>query len=128
MPMRPHTHRSPAAGQAPPPNAAPDVIDASALNERLRRAAGFRVDGPEGRIGTLSALVPGDLGIRPDRLRVDVGVFLRREIEIPVGDVRAVEPVRRRVVVRAAPRLTRPARAEVARRVRRFVHAAGAPH
>jgi len=124
--MRPHIHRPLRAGEAPRRDAAAEVIDAStALNERLRRAVGFRVDGPEGRVGTLSAFVPGDLGIRPGRLRVDVGVFLRRETEIPVADVCDIDLVRRRVVVRAAPRLPRPARAQVARRVRRFVHAAG---
>ena len=115
------------AGEAPPPARRPtDVVDTSGvLAERLRRALGFRVDGPEGRIGTLRALVPGDLGAEP-RLRVDVGLFVRREIGIPLATVREIDAERRRVLVDTVPKIPRRARAEVARCVRRFVHASGA--
>jgi len=111
------------AGEAPRPGRPSDVIDASAvLAERIRRAVGFRVDGPEGRIGTLRALVPGDLGAEP-RMRVDVGLFIRSEVGIPLGEVREVDSQRRRVLVDNVPKIPRRARAEVARCVRRFVHA-----
>jgi hypothetical protein len=103
-----------------------DVTDASGvLAERLRRAVGFRVDGPAGRIGKVRALVPGDLGAVP-QVRVDVGLFIRNEIGIPLDDVREVDRERRRVVVSSVPRIPRRGRAEHARRVRRFVRTSGA--
>jgi hypothetical protein len=95
------------------------------LAERLRRAVGFRVDGPEGRIGRVRALVPGDLGVVP-QVRVDVGLFVRKEIRIPLDDVREVDRERRRVLVDSVPRIPRRGRAELARRVRRFVRTSGA--
>lgn len=112
-------------GSAPRHDGPADVVDTSTvLAERLRRAVGFRVDGPEGRVGTLRALVPGDLGTEPG-LRVDVGLFIRREVGIPLRDVREVDPDRRRVLVARVPRIPRRGRAELARRVREFLHASG---
>jgi hypothetical protein len=125
MSTRPHIPPT-RAGNVPRPGRSTDVVDPSAvLAERLRRAVGFRVDGPEGRVGTLRALVPGDLGAEP-RLRVDVGLFIRREVGVPLRDVREVDPDRRRVLVASVPRIPRRGRAELARRVRRFLHASGA--
>ena len=113
------------AGEAPRPDRPTDVVRASAvLAERVRRAVGFRVDGPEGRIGTLRALVPGDLGAEP-RMRVDVGLFIRRAVDIPLRDVREVDSERRRVLVHRVPTIPRRPRAELARVVRRFMRASG---
>jgi hypothetical protein len=121
-------HQHTWAGEAPPrPGRPAEVVDSSAvLAERMRCAAGFRVDGPEGRVGTVRAFVPGDLGTVPDRLRVDVGLFMRSSIWIPLRHVRHVDPERRRVLVRRVPTTPRRGHADIARRVRRFVHTSGA--
>jgi hypothetical protein len=106
MTTRHHTHPR-RTGELPGPDRAPDVIHASAvLAEQLRRATGYRVDGPEGRIGTLRALVPGDLGADP-LMRVDVGLFIRNEVGIPLADVHRVDGGRRRVLVSSVPRMPR---------------------
>jgi len=125
MSTRSHIHPT-WDGAAPGPGGPTDVVDAAAVQaERLRRAVGFRVDGPEGRIGTLRAFVPGDLGAEP-RMRVDVGLFIAREAGIPVRDVREVDPQRRRILVAGVPSIPRRGPAELARCVRRFVRASGA--
>jgi hypothetical protein len=124
MSARSRIHPSPAGDASWRPGGPAEVVDSSAvLEERLRRAVGFRVDGPEGRIGTLRAVVPGDVGAAP-QTRVDVGLFVRREVAIPLSEVRQVDPERRRVVVGSVPRIRRPARAVLARQVRRYLRAA----
>jgi hypothetical protein len=77
------------------------------------------VDGPDGRIGTFRALVPGDLGTGPDRIRVDVGLFMRSSVCIPLSDVSHVDPGRRRVLVRTIPAMLRRTRADRARHLRK---------
>jgi hypothetical protein len=120
-------HHQTWAGEAARPRRPADVVDSSAvLAERMRRAAGFRVDGPEGRVGTVRAFVPGDLGTGHDRVRVDIGLFMRSAIWVPLGDVRHVDMERRRVLVRSVPTIPRRGQADLARHVRRFVHTSGA--
>jgi len=93
-----------ALGESSQPGRPSDVVDSSVIvGERIRRAGGYRVDGPEGRIGTFRALVPGDLATGPDRIRVDVGLFARSSVCIPLSDVTHVDPGRRRVLVRSIP-------------------------
>ena len=86
MSARSHIHPTwdgAAAGPARPT----DVVDAAAVQaERLRRAVGFRVDGPEGRIGRLRAFVPGDVGGEA-RMRVDVAAHLLREGSASVAEI-----------------------------------------
>jgi hypothetical protein len=64
----------------------------------LARCEGFRVDGVNGRVGTVSGV-----GIDPDSgeprfLEVRTGLFVRRQVAIRVEDVGSVDPVARRVV------------------------------
>jgi hypothetical protein len=124
MSTRHRTHRT--RTRPAPPVGPGGVAHASAvLPEQLRRAAGYRIDGPEGRIGTLRALVPGDLGADP-HLRVDVGLFVPTQVGIPLADVRGIDAKRRRVLVSRAPRIPRRGRASLARRVRSFLRVARA--
>jgi hypothetical protein len=91
------------------------------LARSVRKAVGFRVDGPEGRIGVLTAVKPGDHGVETDHIEVSTGLFIVKPARIPVADVVGVDPVRRRVRVRVVPEWPEATRRETARRVRRFV-------
>ncbi len=106
----------------------PDVVgirpDTAALAAALRAAAGFRVDGPDGRIGVLRGVAPAGPAEPPQRLLVAVGLFIITTVSIAVADVRSVDVQRRRIVVAATPPLPRRTPAELARRVRRFVRTA----
>ncbi len=67
----------------------------------LERCAGFRVDGPGGRVGVV-ALVRTEAG-RPVSLVVRAGPFVaRRWIVVPIEEVVDIMPATRRVVVSAA--------------------------
>jgi hypothetical protein len=91
------------------------------LARRVRKAVGFRVDGPEGRIGVLTAIEAGDRGDASDHIEVRTGLFIMRTARIPVADVLGVDPARHLVRVRTMPECPQATRHETARRVRRFV-------
>ncbi len=104
-----------------------DVVDVRRQPvRRLRRAVGYRVDGPDGRIGTLRAVTPDDAGGPPTRIRISVGLFIPATVEMPVAEVYAVDAVRGRVLVRTAPELPRRSPSGLARRFRRFARTVGA--
>jgi hypothetical protein len=64
----------------------------------LARCEGFRVDGVDGRIGTVGRVgIDVDSGT-PAWLEVRIGLFVRRRIAIGVEDVGSVDPVSRRIV------------------------------
>jgi hypothetical protein len=90
------------------------------LIEQLRGAAGFRVDGPEGRIGILHGFDPGDAG-KPGHSRVSMGLFIVKVVPISIVDVVRVDLLGRRVHVRVIPPPRRVSGQALARRVRRFV-------
>jgi hypothetical protein len=90
------------------------------LIEQLRGAAGFRVDGPEGRIGILQGFDPGDAG-KPGHIRVSIGLFIVKVVPISIADVVRADLSRRRVHVRVIPPERRVPGQALARRVRRFV-------
>jgi hypothetical protein len=102
----------------------PDVV--SARDERRRLAAmlragvGFRVDGPDGRVGVLSAVVPDYGDGLPDRIEIATGLFLIASVGVPFGQVVSVDPFSRRVGIGVAPEPRRATRRQVARAVRRF--------
>lgn len=105
----------------------PDVVairPGIALAPALHTAAGFRVDGPDGRIGVLRGVAPAGPGGGPQRLLVSVGLFITITVSIAAADVVSVDVERRRIVVATTPPLPRRAPAELARRVRRFVRTA----
>lgn len=92
----------------------------------LRAAAGYRVDGPDGRIGTLRGVVPADPAAPPEQLLVAFGLFIVTTAPIAVAEVRSVDVERRRILVATSPRPHRRRPAELARVVRRFVRTAAA--
>jgi hypothetical protein len=98
--------------------------DPVVLAPQLRAAAGYRVDGPDGRIGVLYGVAPAEPTAPPERLLVSIGLFIVTTVSIGVADVRAVDVERRRIVVATTPRPWRRS-AGLARLVRRF-HAAAA--
>ncbi|HEX5556031.1 MAG TPA: hypothetical protein VFX13_00275 [Gaiellales bacterium] len=55
-------------------------------------------------------------------MRVDVGLFIRNEVGIPLADVHRVDGGRRRVLVSSVPRMPRRAGAAPPRRLRGVVH------
>ncbi len=82
---------------------------------------GFRVDGPDGRIGVVRRLVPEAGGDRPQHLVVRTGLFIVRQVRIPVADVVEASPGLRRVVVRTAVRWPPRSRHDLRRVVRRLL-------
>jgi hypothetical protein len=70
----------------------------------LRAAAGFRVDGPDGRIGVLHGVSPDEPTAPPQRLLISMGLFIVTTASIAVGEVRSVDGERQRIVVAATPR------------------------
>lgn len=122
-------HISPRAAPARPPHVpGTDVVttrpDPVMLAPVLRAAAGFRVDGPDGRIGVLYGVAPDEPTAPPERLLVSMGLFIVTTVSIPIGEVRSVDGERRRIIVATTPRTIRRSRARVARRVRRLVRMA----
>ena len=105
-----------------------DVVDtrpeAAALVRTLRSAAGFRVDGPDGRIGVLRGVTPREPSAPPEQLLVSMGLFIVTTVSIEVAEVRSVDAARRRIVVAVTPQPERRRPAELARRIRRFVRVA----
>src|SRR5205823_2010381 len=78
----------------------PSIADqASSLAERHDQCAGYRVDGPTGRIGTLDAVGFSAATGRPDCLQIRTGLFARRVVIVSIDEVTSVDPVRRRVNV-----------------------------
>jgi hypothetical protein len=74
---------------------------AAAPGDRLVGCEGFRVDGPNGRLGTVSGIgrnASGDAAW----LEVRTGLFFRRTIMIGVADVELVEPAARRLISNVA--------------------------
>jgi len=90
----------------------------------LRAAAGFRIDGPDGRIGVLYGVAPDEPTAPPQRLLISMGLFIVTTASIPVGEVRSVDGERQRIIVATTPRTVRRSRARVARRARRLVRIA----
>lgn len=122
------TPRAKAARATLPANAEVVSIrpEPAALAPALRAAAGFRVDGPDGRIGVLRGVAPAEPAAPPARLLVSIGLFVVTTVPIAVAEVRSVDADRRRIVVAAAPHVRRRQPAELARFVRRFVRTAAA--
>jgi hypothetical protein len=74
---------------------------ASVPGDWLERCEGFRVDGPDGRLGTVSGIgrnASGDAAW----LEVRAGLFFRRTTMIGFSDVELVEPAARRLILGAA--------------------------
>ncbi|HSK15887.1 MAG TPA: hypothetical protein VK915_06925 [Gaiellaceae bacterium] len=65
----------------------------------LRHCHGFRVDSPRGRVGIVEDVLYGADRDRPAALAVRGGVLGRRLALVPLEDVAAVEPRRKRISI-----------------------------
>jgi hypothetical protein len=68
-------------------------VDLLALGE----SQGYRVDDPNGRVGTVEGIVAGAWSDRPDAIEIRVGLFRQAMLVVGVAHVAEVDPARRRV-------------------------------
>lgn len=73
--------------------------------DALWRCEGFAAESPEGRIGTVEDVIRVPGLSRPAGLAVRCGLFGRRIVLIPAGEVAEIDPERRRVLLRSSPHL-----------------------
>jgi hypothetical protein len=73
-----------------------DAVDLDALSE----CVGYRVDDPNGRVGTVDGIVAGAWTDRPDAIEVRVGLFRPGTLMVPAEAVACVHRARRRVILR----------------------------
>jgi hypothetical protein len=76
----------------------------------LEDCLGFRVDGPDGRVGTVERLLDG--ADQTDELAVRTGLFCRRLLIVPANTVAEITPSRRRVLLGRPPALVETERSE----------------
>jgi hypothetical protein len=74
----------------------------------LTMCLGFRVDGPDGRIGTVTGMAYGSQTHRPDAIEIRAGLFQRTMIVVPPEEVIAADPSTKRLTLRRDPRVLRP--------------------
>jgi len=119
----------PVTGQTELGMAGRDLVSVREERKRLagmlRAAAGFRVDGPDGRVGVLTLLVPDYGDGLPERITIRTGLFLSDSVDIAFGEVVSVDPFSRRVRIRSVPEARRATRRVTARKLRRFLRAGG---
>lgn len=70
-------------------------------DDRLDHCKGFRVDGPEGRVGVVEAVLGHQ--DKPTTLAVREGLFALRTIHVPLERAPEVRPRAERIVVRSCP-------------------------
>jgi hypothetical protein len=63
----------------------------------LGESQGYRVDDPNGRVGTVEGVVAGAWSDRPDAIEIRVGLFRQAMLVVGFADVAEVDPARRRV-------------------------------
>ena len=80
------------------------------LGRDLTMCLGFRVDGPNGRIGTVIGLAYGSQMHQPDAIEIRVGLFQRTVIVVPPEEVVAADPSTKRLTLRRDPRALLPER------------------
>jgi hypothetical protein len=64
----------------------------------LHRCEGFRVESPDGEIGTVRGLRFRD-SIEPELLEVRTGLFSRRVLLIPIARVERIMPKEQRIIL-----------------------------
>jgi hypothetical protein len=97
--------------------------DVVASRPRLVGLEGFRVDGPEGRVGYVKSVSSETSGGAPDTLHVATGLFIVRVVQVPASEIVDVEPARRRLAIRHMVR--RPRSPHIAEVLRRFLASVG---
>jgi hypothetical protein len=73
----------------------------------LHRCEGFRVESPDGRVGTVQG-VRFKGSIEPEFLEVRAGLLGRRLLLISVEQVKEILPRQRRIILRASRRVADP--------------------
>jgi hypothetical protein len=68
----------------------------------LAASQGYRVDDPNGRVGTVEGVVAGAWSDRPDAIEVRVGLFRPAILVVGADAVAGVDPARRRVLLNAS--------------------------
>ena len=68
--------------------------------ETLGGCVGYRVDDPNGRVGTVDGIVAGAGTDRPDAIEMRVGLFRQAMLTVPARAVASIHPARRRVILR----------------------------
>ena len=84
---------------------------------------GFRVDGPDGRIGTVASVSSSTAGASLDTIHVVTGLFIVRVVAVPAPEIVHIDGDQRRIVVRAMIR--RPRTPQVHGMLRRFLASTG---
>jgi hypothetical protein len=84
----------------------------------LGHCQGFRVDGPEGRVGVVEHVVYGSHLHRPDVVWVRFGGWRARAVSVPVTDVLELRPHQERLVVRCQAGASRRLRSGLGERLR----------
>lgn len=84
---------------------------------------GFRVDGPDGRIGSVTRVSAPAAGAPPDTMHVVTGLFIVRVVPVPASEVVRIDDELRRVDIRSMVR--RPRSPHVKRMLRRFLASVG---
>ena len=69
----------------------------------LAHCEGFRVDGPDGRIGVVEHVVYESRPDVPDVVSVASGRWRLRSTDVPIADVLEVRPEQERLLVRRPP-------------------------
>ena len=67
----------------------------------LGHCEGFRVDGPEGRVGVVEAVLGHE--DEPTTLAVREGLFALRTVYVPIEQVADIDPRAERIVLRVEP-------------------------
>ena len=67
----------------------------------LGHCEGFRVDGPEGRVGVVEAVLGRE--DEPTTLAVREGLFALRTVYVPLEQVAEIQPRAERIVLRSRP-------------------------
>ena len=67
------------------------------------RCEGFSVYDQDGRMGTVRYVRLGQTNDMPDTLVVRTGLFIRKLVQIPIGQIEEIVPGQRRVLLRPQP-------------------------
>lgn len=88
-------------------------------SEGIGAVEGFRVDGPDGRIGVVTRLSSSTGGGSPDTIHVVTGLFIVRVVPVAGSEIVEIDAEHRRLVIRSMVRLSRTP--NVTRMLRRFL-------
>jgi hypothetical protein len=89
----------------------------------IRGVEGFRVDGPDGRIGTVASVSASTAGAPADTIHVATGLFIVRVVAVAAAEIVQIDDGRHRILVRTM--LRRPRTPQVRGMLRRFLASVG---